>query len=351
MEDTEPEIGKVLIVSDAWHPQTNGVVRTYENLVRELETMGHDVKVIGPSDFPYKIPMPGYSEIKLALFSYKRLAKMISEYSPDYMHIATEGPLGKAARKYCIGNDLKFTTTYHTQFPDYVAKRVAKYLPFLHKPVHKFVLDELREFHSAAHVMTVATDSLEAQLKEWGFSVPMQKMTRGVDTEIFYPGEASLFKDLPHPVAIFVGRVAIEKNLEAFLDADWEGSKVIVGSGPDLEELRKKYPDAVFTGKKEGIELGDHYRSANIFAFPSLTDTFGMVMPEALACGIPIAAFNAIGSKDIVTDPSLGVLGDNFAVVAKKALSCTGDKESRFAHVKENYNWPLVARQFMGSFK
>lgn len=338
---------KILIISDAWKPQVNGVVRTYEHIAEELEKDGHIIKVIGPADFPYRIPMPGYSEIELAINPYGRLKRMIEEFDPDALHIATEGPLGQAGRKYCIRHNLKFTTTYHTHFPDYIAKRVGKFLPFLASPVKKSAIKSLREFHSHAAVMLIATQSLEDELKEWGFETPMHRLTRGAKLDIFRPGVPEMFHDLKRPVAIYVGRVAIEKNLEDFLDMTWHGSKVIVGDGPDLAELQNKYPGAHFAGKKEGEELGAHYRSADIFVFPSRTDTFGMVLVEALASGIPVAAYDVTGPRDIITEPHLGALHDqDLADAAGRALEQAEHKHKRRAHVEEHYTWPAVAKQF-----
>ncbi len=343
------ESRKVLIVSDAWHPQVNGVVRTYEYIAEELEAMGHDVRVIGPADFRFSFPMPGYEEISLVVNPYNRLVRLIGEYRPDYIHAATEGPLGWATRRYCIKNRKPFTTSYHTQFPDYFAKRVAKSLPFLYRHSHSFAVKYVRKFHSPAHAMMVATASLEAELKSWNFKVRMCPFTRGVNTNIFHPGESTLFHDLKRPVAIYVGRVAIEKNLEAFLDMDWEGTKIIVGDGPSMKDLQKKYPQAIFAGRQVGRDLADHYRSADVFVFPSRTDTFGIVLIEALACGLPVAAYDVIGPKDIITRPFLGVLDENLSRAARRAIEC-GSPEERSRHIQENYSWRLAARQFMEAF-
>lgn len=339
---------KILIISDAWKPQVNGVVRTYEHIGEELEKDGHEIKVIGPADFPVRFPMPGYPEIELAVNPYGRLKRMTGEFDPDAIHIATEGPLGQAARKYCNKHNLKFTTTYHTHFPDYIAKRVAKFIPFLSEPVKKSAIKSLRDFHDDASAMLIATQSLEDELKSWGFQTPMHRLSRGAKLDIFRPGNPEMFDDLPRPIAIYVGRVAIEKNLEAFLDMRWEGSKVIVGDGPDMMELQRNYPDAHFVGKKEGEELGAHYRSADIFVFPSRTDTFGMVLVEALACGLPVAAYNVTGPRDIITEPFLGALSDDdLADAAGRALALAEHKDKRRAHVEEHYTWPAVAKQFL----
>ncbi len=339
---------KILIISDAWKPQVNGVVRTYEHIGEELEKAGHEFRVIGPADFPWRLPMPGYSEIELTLSPYGRLKKIANDYNADAIHIATEGPLGQAGRKYCINQNYVFTTSYHTHFPDYAAKRVAKFLPFLARPVRNFLIGQLRDFHNSAAGIMTATQSLENELKDWGFDKPMHRLTRGAKLDIFCPGETELFQDLPRPVALLVGRVAIEKNLEAFLDMAWDGTKIVVGDGPDLAELKARYPDAHFVGKKEGKELGAHYRSADVFVFPSKTDTFGMVLIEALATGLPIAAYNVTGPRDIITAPYLGVLSDeDLGLAARQALSLAAQREERCRHVQEHYTWPVVAQQFL----
>jgi glycosyltransferase involved in cell wall biosynthesis len=337
---------KYLIVSDAWHPQVNGVVRTYEHLCEELEKMGHNVKVIGPSDFSYTIPMPGYAEIRLALLPYGRLCRMIDTYAPDYIHIATEGPLGWAARKYCLRHDHSFSTSYHTHFPDYVAKRLARRIPLLYTPVKAIAKWVVRTFHAPSRVMMVATQSLEDELRSWNFKTPMRRMTRGAKLDLYYPGENTVYKDLKRPIAVYVGRVSIEKSLEDFLKMPWQGSKVIVGEGPSLTALARQYPDAVFTGKKMGQELAAHYRSADVFVFPSRTDTFGIVLIEALASGIPIAAYNVTGPKDIITEPFLGALEEiDLAKAALRALEA-GTAEQRADHVKSLYTWEQATRQF-----
>jgi glycosyltransferase involved in cell wall biosynthesis len=340
---------KILIVSDAWHPQVNGVVRTYEYIAEELEAIDCDVKVIGPADFSFSFPMPGYEEIRLVLAPYRKLCGMIEKYNPDYIHAATEGPLGWATRKYCISQGRSFTTSYHTQFPDYAAKRAAKYLPFLYGYVHKLAKNFVRKFHEPANAMMVATPSLEEYLSKWGFKVSMLRLTRGVNTDIFHPGEKNLFETLKRPVALYAGRVAIEKNLEAFLGMEWEGSKVVVGDGPSSEELKRIYPEAFFAGKKTGSDLADHYRSADVFVFPSKTDTFGIVLIEALACGLPVAAYDVTGPRDIVSEPFLGVLGEDLSAASREALN-SGYSQQRFDHVRKHYTWELAARQFLEAF-
>lgn len=336
----------ILVISDAWKPQVNGVVRTYECLATALAAQNHTLEVIGPAAFPRRMKMPSYPEIELALFPYGRLSRMIKAASADTIHIATEGPLGKAARRYCLRHKLPFTTCYHTQFPEYAAKRAAQILPVLYEPVKNLTVGMLRKFHAPANAMLVTTASLEEQLRTQGHTAPMRLWARGVFTDIFHPGEKALFANLQKPVALYVGRVAIEKNIEAFLSMNWQGSKVVVGDGPSLDELRTSFPSAHFVGKKFGKELADHYRSADVFVFPSRTDTFGMVITEALACGLPVAAYNVTGPRDIVTAPFLGCLGDDLAAAALQAMT-RGSAQERFDYTHQHYSWDALSRAFM----
>lgn len=309
--------------------------------------MGYEVKIIGPADFPKSVAMPGYDEIRLTVFPYHHLRRMIEEYEPGLLHIATEGPLGLAARRYAVAFGMKYTSCYHTHFPDYAAQRAAKFLPFLYRPVRAIGISFVRWFHKHSSCLFVATQSLEDTLRGWGFACPMKRLTRGIDYTLFYPGEKSLFADLPKPVALYVGRVAIEKNLESFLEMEWNGSMVIVGTGPDLDSLASKYPHAQFVGKKTGADLAAHYRSADLFIFPSKTDTFGMVLIEAMACGLPIAAYPVTGPIDIVTDSSLGAVNDDLATAARHALGSESNPQTRFEHAKTHYSWTKAAQQFL----
>ena len=337
---------KLLIISDAWFPQVNGVVRTYENLGAGMRDLGHTVKIIGPSDFPIRTSMPGYPEIKLAIAPYARLTRLIEEYQPDKIHLSTEGPLGWAGRRYCLKNNKPFSTAFHTMFPDYMAKRAAKILPPLHNFAHEQAKKFVRHFHSPSKAMMVATQSVEDTLMSWGFKNPIHRVTRGANLEQFYPGDKTLFKALKGPIALYVGRIAIEKSIEDFLEMDWHGSKVIVGDGPSRTSLEQKYPGVYFTGNKEGEELAAHFRSADLFVFPSRTDTFGMVIVEALASGLPVAAYNVTGPKDIVTKPFLGALHENnLSIAAKNALK-NGVPEKCTIHVKNIYTWENAVKQY-----
>jgi glycosyltransferase involved in cell wall biosynthesis len=338
---------KILIVTDAWHPQVNGVVRTYEHLAEELTRMGHMVRVIGPHDFPIRLKMPGYAEIELALFTGNRLTNMIDAFAPDTIHIGTEGPLGAAARRYCLKRNLPFTTCYHTHFPDYAAKRAARIHPLFEKSVRTFFINRLRRFHQPSNALMVATPSLETTLKDWGFTAPMYQWARGARIEIFTPEKKDLFAAMKRPVAIYVGRVAIEKNIEAFLSMDWPGSKVVTGDGPDRAMLEAKYPNTLFTGKKTGTDLAAHYQSSDIFVFPSKTDTFGMVLIEALACGLPVAAYPVTGPKDIITEPMLGALDEDLSQASLKALNSAGGSQDRNNYISIHYAWAVIAQQFI----
>ena len=338
---------KILCISDAWLPQVNGVVRTYQSLQHELKSKGHDLTVIGPADFPLTLPLPGYPEIRLVLFPGNRLKAKIRTLDPDAIHIATEGPLGRAARKYCLKNKIPFTTCYHTQFPDYIGLRVARYLPSLQRPVINLAIRLLKNFHAPASRLLVVTKNLKRRLETDGYTPPIQTFSRGVDLSQFKPGEKTEFLDFEQPIALYVGRIAIEKNLEAFLKAPWKGSKVVVGDGPELARLKQTYPAVHFRGAQTGEALAASYRSADIFVFPSKTDTFGLVLIEALASGLPIAAFPVAGPLDIVTAPELGNLDDNLGAAMKAAFSCVGSPALRAAHVAITYTWEAAASQFL----
>lgn len=342
---------KVLIISDAWHPQVNGVVRTYENLTKALRRKGYITEVIGPANFAASVPMPFYPEIKLVIRPYRRLKQLIEDFQPDKIHIATEGPLGWAARRYCMKNNLDFTTCYHTQFPDYIAKRFAWLIPPLYNIVHRKAVKAVRTFHAPSKTLMVASKSLENQLLAWNFSSPIKQLSRGVDHRIFHTDASQdepIFADnIKRPISLYVGRIAIEKNLEAFLDMKWDGTKVIVGDGPMRFSLEKKYPNVLFVGKKTKQELASYYRASDVFVFPSKTDTFGIVLIEALACGLPVAAYDVIGPKDILIEPNLGVVtNDNLSDASINALKLL-NPEKRSEYAQKNYSWENAAKQFL----
>lgn len=335
---------RILIVSDAWEPQVNGVVRTYQYIRDELIKAGHVVDIIGPDRFR-SFPMPGYREIDLAYWPLHKLEGMIAGFEPDTIHIAAEGPLGWKTRTLCHRRGWKYSTCYHTHFPDYVRARVAKVFKPLANFAKRLSIASLRRFHKKSSALLVATQSLENTLKEWNFAPPMKRLLRGVLTDTFHPGEKTLFQDMPKPISLYVGRVAIEKNLPAFLEMNIPGTKIVVGDGPSMEELKRRFPEVQFVGKKVGEDLADHYRSADIFVFPSKTDTFGMVLIEALACGLPVAAYDVPGPKDIVTAPFLGAV-DADLMKAYDNAQLEGTPEQRFEHVQRYYTWDKVAQDF-----
>lgn len=345
---------KLVIVTDAWHPQVNGVVRTYEHFVAQLLKRGHEVKIISPADFPYKVPLPGYREIDLTLFPYKHLARMIEDYAPDSIHIATEGPLGWSARRFCINNKRRFSTAYHTMFPDYIAKRAARFLPALYNPARAYGIHLVKKFHNPASLMITTTPSITAILSGWGVTAPMVDIPRGVPLDDFKPEgpliDDAILSNMKRPLALYVGRVAIEKNIEAFLDMDWPGSKIVIGHGPSLTHFKTLYPDVTFTGKITGPDLACWYRSADIFAFPSRTDTFGIVLIEALSCGLPVAALPEPGPRDIITAPFLGTLDTNLSIAAGKTLQTIGTKQQRHDHVAQHYTWDAFTDHVLQAF-
>ena len=283
---------RITLVSDAWRPQVNGVVRTLSTVTEIARARGHRLDMITPDRFR-NVAMPNYPEIRLALATPRAVGAMIDAFVPDAIHIATEGPLGWAARHWCLTHRIDFTTSFHTRFPDYIAARTGLPPALLWRP--------LRRFHRPARHILVATPRLAAELADNGLAQTLP-WTRGVDTALFRPNQAPhpAFAELPRPIAVAVGRVAVEKNLEAFLTADWPGSKVVVGDGPALVDLRRRFPDAVVTGGLHGEGLAAAYAGADISVFPSRTDTFGLVIIESLACGTPVAGFPVPGPLDIL---------------------------------------------------
>ena len=284
----------IAIVTDAWHPQTNGVVRTLSTTFEVLRDGGHQVTIISPDQFR-SFPAPTYPEIRLALAAPGSVGKQLAKTAPDAIHIATEGPLGLAARRYCINHKVPFTTAYHTQFPDYLSRRTglpaAAFWPFI------------RWFHAPAQRIMVATETIRAQLRKQGLT-RLHHWSRGVDLACFSPDAPPPpeFAALEGPILLYVGRIAVEKNIEAFLQCSYPGPKVVVGDGPARAALEAKYPDAMFMGKRTGRDLAGCYAGADVFVFPSKTDTFGLVIIEALACGTPVAAYPVPGPLDILND-------------------------------------------------
>jgi glycosyltransferase involved in cell wall biosynthesis len=325
---------RILIVSDAWFPQINGVVRTLNTVRGELEKKGHRVEVIGPSRFR-TIPCPTYPEIPLAIDALWRIGRMIRDFDPQAIHIATEGPLGMATRRYCRKRKLPFTTSYHTRFPEYVSARMP--IP------SNWVYGWLRRFHGAAERTLAPTESIRNDLTRRGFR-NVAVWGRGVDTELFRPRSVRVINGR-RPVWLFVGRVAVEKNLEAFLGLDLRGTKVVVGDGPMLAELKHRYPDARFVGAKHGEELAEYYSSADAFVFPSRTDTFGLVLLEALASGLPVAAFPVPGPIDVVGGAPVGRLYENLAQAAEDSLEISRDACRQYAL---SFTWETCAETLLG---
>lgn len=325
---------RILIVSDAWEPQVNGVVRTLQATIGQLRSAGHEVGVISPDLFR-SVPCPSYPEIRLALAGWRTVGRHIAAFAPEAIHISTEGPLGMAARRWCVRNQFPFTTAYHTRFPEYVAAR----LPLSPAFVWRFI----RWFHSPARHIMVATRSLARELAGQGLGQTML-WERGVDHDLFCPDRAPhpAFANLARPIQLYVGRVAVEKNIEAFLDTDQPGTKVIVGDGPALAELRARYPAALFLGKQTGAALASAYAGADVFVFPSRTDTFGLVIIEALSAGTPVAAYPVPGPADIVRDGAGALDADLDAAIAA-ALVCD---RADAAALGARYNWSACTAQF-----
>jgi len=329
---------RIAIVTDAWSPQVNGVVRTLQSVRDELVHQGHDVLIVSPDLF-YSMPCPTYPEIRLAFASTGSVGRMLEEFSPQAIHLATEGPVCLAARRWCLARDFPFTTAYHTQFPDYVAARTGV------NP--EWVWRYIRWFHSPAQSILASTASIADTLKAHGLT-QIRHWGRGVDLSTFGdpvpdPAIRALAQNGKGPIQLYVGRVAIEKNIEAFLTATHPGTKVIVGDGPALASLRAKYPDAHFLGPKFGTDLAAAYAAADVFVFPSKTDTFGLVMIEALACGTPVAAYPVTGPIDVLT-PETGAMHDDLDQAIAEAL--TRDRAACRAY-GQGFTWAKSAHQFL----
>lgn len=328
---------KVLIVTDAWKPQTNGVVRCLESVGSELRKGRMKVVYLTPASF-WTVPMPTYPEIQLALAPPWVIGDFINRHHPQHVHIATEGPLGFQARMHCEAEGIAFTTSYHTRFPEYVAAR----LPLPTDVPTEVSYACLRWFHSGAAATLVPTKSVADDLMARGFS-NLVVWSRGVDPGIFRPGPKTQFLDFPGPHLLYVGRVAVEKNVEAFLRLDMPGSKIVVGDGPQREELKRKYPAAHFLGRQVGEQLTALYQSADVFVFPSKTDTFGNVMIEAMACGVPVAAYPVIGPIDVLTDLRAGAMDVDLGVAVRRALGL--QRADALAHAA-TFTWAHCAAQF-----
>jgi glycosyltransferase involved in cell wall biosynthesis len=323
---------RIVIATDAWSPQVNGVVNTLKNTRDALLEMGHEVMMVTPEGCR-TIPCPTYPEIRLALFQGRRVRKLLDEFRPDHVHIATEGTIGLTVHRVCRKRGIRFTTAYHTQFPEYVRARV----PI---PV-SLTVRLLRWFHGKAVRTLVPTEAIKSLLEERGFS-NVVIWSRGVKTDLFTPDNPHPY-ELPRPIWVYVGRVAVEKNIELLLELDLPGSKVIIGDGPDRERLSAQFPDCRFVGYRFGMELASHIAGADVFVFPSRTDTFGLVMLEAMACGLPVAALPVTGPIDVVRNGETGILDEDLAKACLGALELDGAACRKFA---ETRSWARSTEEF-----
>lgn len=326
---------RIVIVTDAWDPQVNGVVRTLKSIAAELVDMGHTVSIISPDQYR-SVPCPTYPEIRLTLTRAKTVGERIAAIAPDAVHLATEGPLCLAARRWCLNRSVPFTTAYHTHFPEYIARRTG--LPA------RLIWPYIRWFHKPAMRVMASTESVREELRAQGIR-HLAPWSRGVDLALFRPENSALavLRDLPRPIQLYVGRVAVEKNIEAFLAAASPGTKVVVGDGPARADLARRYPAATFLGFLDGKQLAGAYAGADVFVFPSTTDTFGLVIIEALASGTPVAAYRVTGPKDILTDET-GAMDADLSVAIARAL--TLDRRTCAAYAGR-FSWPASARQFL----
>ncbi len=328
---------RILITTDAWHPQVNGVVRTLDTTARTLREHGHEVCVVSPDGFG-QVPVPFYPEIRVSWPWPHRIDALARQFRPHHVHIATEGPIGQVVRGYCRRRGWRFSTSYHTKFPEYLRALVG--VP------ERWAYHVLRWFHNGSSAVMVATPSLEADLKARGFTSPIRRWSRGVDLSLFQP-KAKAVGPYPRPVLLYAGRVSAEKGLDDFLKLKTPGTKVIAGDGPVKAELEKRYPDAVFLGYRTGQALADCYATADLFVFPSKTDTFGLVMIEALACGLPVAAYPVTGPVDIITRPELGALNDDLGRAIERAMA-SGDPAACVAEGRR-YTWANCTSQFLAN--
>lgn len=327
---------RIAIVTDAYFPQVSGVATTIRATANELEEMGHQVLIVGPYDFRFRIPMPGYTEIQLALFAGRALAKKLDAFHPESIHISVEGPLGLEARAYAKKHGLKFSTAYHTRFPEYVHVRTGIPTEWLYA--------YLRWFHNGGSVIMVAAENLKQELESHGFK-NIALWGRGVDTDTFNADNTLPLKG-EKPIFMYMGRVAVEKNLEAFLKLDLPGTKYVVGDGPSRKTFEKRYPKAVFTGYKFGQDLAQHLASADVFVFPSLTDTLGLVMLEANACGLPVAALPSQAAHVVVKEGENGIVSADLRDACLRALKLSREKAREAALAK---SWRASTEQFLNN--
>ena len=325
---------RILLVTDAWEPQVNGVVRTLKTTARELGVMGHEVRFLTPLEFR-TLPCPTYPEIRLSLMPGAQVNRTIHEYDPDVLHLATEGPLGMAARRFALRNDFPFTTAYHTRFPEYVHARFKLPLGWSYA--------WLRRFHGPSRAIMAPTQVVVDDLVANGFE-HVKLWSRGVDHDVFHPQDSKRLESEP-PIFLYVGRVAVEKNVEAFLELELPGSKWVVGTGPALDRVRERYPKANYLGVLDRDELAQVYASADVFVFPSKTDTFGLVLLEAMACGLPVAAYPVTGPSDVIGESSAGVLHEDLRTACLRALKL--NRADALARA-ELFTWRAATEQFFG---
>jgi glycosyltransferase involved in cell wall biosynthesis len=325
---------RIMLVTDAWEPQVNGVVRTLKTTARELTAMGHEVRFLTPLEFR-TLPCPTYPEIRLSLAPQPGVNRRIREFDPDVLHIATEGPLGMAARRWALRNDFPFTTAYHTRFPEYVHARLRLPLSWSYA--------WLRRFHSKSRAVMAPTQAVVDDLIANGFE-RVRLWSRGVDTDVFHPQPSKRLDSAP-PIFLYVGRVAVEKNVEAFLGLDLPGSKWVVGTGPALDDIRAKYPEVNYLGVLEREDLAKVYAAADVFVFPSRTDTFGLVLLEAMACGLPVAAYPVTGPRDVIGDSRAGALRENLRTACLDALRLKREDAVARAGL---FTWRAATEQFFG---
>ena len=324
---------KIIIVTDAWLPQVNGVVTTLGKIGEGLTRLSHDVHFVTPALFT-SFPCPTYPEIRLSVLPYAGVRRQFETFAPDAVHIATEGPLGLAARRYCLKRNIAFTTAFHTRFAEYVHARIRVPVDLTYR--------WLRNFHAPSSAVMVPTPSVQRELQDRGFTNTVA-WTRGVDTVTFCPGERDALKSR-RPIFLYVGRVAVEKNIEAFLKLDLPGTKWVCGEGPSRAQLERRYPHVHFAGIQTAAQLARYYRAADVFVFPSLTDTFGLVMLEALACGTPVAAYPVLGPIDVIGQSGAGALHENLGVACMQALDISRNKARAYA---DQFSWQTSVNQFV----
>jgi glycosyltransferase involved in cell wall biosynthesis len=324
---------RILLVTDAWEPQVNGVVRTLKTTARELTAMGNEVLFLTPQHFR-TLPCPTYPEIRLSLFPQPGVNQRIREFDPHVLHIATEGPLGMAARRFALRNDFPFTTAYHTRFPEYVHARLRVPLAWSYA--------WLRRFHAPSKGVLAPTQVVIDDLVANGFK-NVKLWSRGVDVDLFHPQPSRRLDSAP-PIFLYVGRVAVEKNVEAFLKLDLPGSKWVVGTGPALMHIRARFPDVNYLGLLDREELAKVYAAADVFVFPSRTDTFGLVLLEAMACGLPVAAYPVTGPRDVIGESNAGVLHDDLRIACLEALKL--DRADAVARAGL-FTWRAATEQFV----